>query len=887
MIATKTKSISVVAVVSIVITLIVSMSVFAYAIIPVFSQQKIVKIDSKKANQISNKEPIIGSWSLSTNEKGNIDGERIKDKAFPDVQNHQYAGAPEGPLSNGGSNIPCLTFAPLANASIEEISRFFAGAQYECYYHAWTFESEYSPIIFSAENVQFIAEEIQNTLSAHPEQRESIYGLVNFLHIAYYLQFQQRNQPINLNFLFENEDTLLAVKNAMRGIAATPEFFDEETDLNAKILYGWIAVNDLVEIDSEFLDPYRTILETFLNSETRKSSFYYNNLTNALLISHTRNRLSLDADTLVILRRIGTLREQEVSGEGIAFRASLVYQSLSILIKIYHDSNQFDEQIRNHMQKAYDDISQNDISYLALLRVLEKTNNIDACALVGLRRQCFTQFIPGVKRRLFPLSYEYDNGSIVVHTSMAQAEVDPLYFASHEVQAGFHRITQTIYPVEGDNAGILNIYIYPSRKDYVDYQYFLFAVNSVANGGIYLEENAQFFTYERTPQESIYSLEELFRHEYSHYLIGRYLIPGLWGQTPFYQNNRLVWFDEGMAEFLAGSRPENIFPRRVLVEQIARHERFMNISELVSASYSSNFTFYAYSGLFFLYLSENRFDLLQELIQTIRSGNIGAYDAFRSRLGNDENLNTDYHQFLQNLVNQLDEVGERRMNNPSTSVPPITLLNTDINAIQMELNQRTRKNFSCFISGEKTFARFSCRTDYSSMVGATVEQAWRQVQSQIVQIIRNAHTSQMTNMHHVVCRMGPFQSIPINGNSYLLNTVFCDGPLGGSPPTDGTFLQKITSSVRQVSAGANAACRSENQSVRCDLQISTFPIENREQINTTLQDKKRLFIAQVYASHPSLHQNISCTYTGAPQYIAMPAQPRMEYGVQNLICRWR
>ena len=42
------------------------------------------------------------------------------------------------------------------------------------------------------------------------------------------------------------------------------------------------------------------------------------------------------------------------------------------------------------------------------------------------------------------------------------------------------------------------------------------------NGGLYIEGTGTFFTYERTPEESIYSLEELFRHEFTHYLQGRY-----------------------------------------------------------------------------------------------------------------------------------------------------------------------------------------------------------------------------------------------------------------------------------------------------------------------------------------------------------------------------
>nr|WP_240517627.1 collagenase [Bacillus pseudomycoides] len=46
-----------------------------------------------------------------------------------------------------------------------------------------------------------------------------------------------------------------------------------------------------------------------------------------------------------------------------------------------------------------------------------------------------------------------------------------------------------------------------------------------------IEGIGTFFTYERTPQQSIFSLEELFRHEFTHYLQGRYEVPRLWVTT--------------------------------------------------------------------------------------------------------------------------------------------------------------------------------------------------------------------------------------------------------------------------------------------------------------------------------------------------------------------
>lgn len=132
-----------------------------------------------------------------------------------------------------------------------------------------------------------------------------------------------------------------------------------------------------------------------------------------------------------------------------------------------------------------------------------------------------------------------------------ESKIQRLYWASKEVKSQFHRIIGNDKPLEAGNADdVLTMVIYNSPEEYklnrTLYGY------SVDNGGIYIEGIGTFFTYERTPEESIYSLEELFRHEFTHYLQGRYLVPGLFNEGDFYKGNsgRITWFEEGSAEFL-------------------------------------------------------------------------------------------------------------------------------------------------------------------------------------------------------------------------------------------------------------------------------------------------------------------------------------------------
>ena len=147
------------------------------------------------------------------------------------------------------------------------------------------------------------------------------------------------------------------------------------------------------------------------------------------------------------------------------------------------------------------------------------------------------------KRQYLPKTYTFDDGSIVFKTGdkVTEEKIKKLYWAAKEVKAQYHRVIGNDKALEPGNADdVLTIVIYNNPDEYqLNRQLYGYETN---NGGIYIEEKGTFFTYERTPKQSIYSLEELFRHEFTHYLQGRYEVPGLFGSGEMYQNERLTWF---------------------------------------------------------------------------------------------------------------------------------------------------------------------------------------------------------------------------------------------------------------------------------------------------------------------------------------------------------
>jgi microbial collagenase len=252
---------------------------------------------------------------------------------------------------------------------------------------------------------------------------------------------------------------------------------------------------------------------------------------------------------------------------------------------------------------------------------------------------------------LLPNRTTYDDETIIFKTGdgVTPEKIETLYWAMKEARAQFHRVSLNDIPLEESNPDdSLIAVIYNSPADYT-YNNFLYGLGT-NNGGIYIESWGTFFTYERTPQESIYTLEDLFRHEFSHYLQGRYLVPGMWGQDPIYDNQRLTWFEEGGAEFLAGSsRLNGIQTRLTMVENIAGNEADrMTLAEVVNATYG-NWEFYTYGFAFFDYMYKYRMDMLLEMVEFVKTGDGDSFDILMDEIANSDELNDLYQAHMDSL----------------------------------------------------------------------------------------------------------------------------------------------------------------------------------------------------------------------------------------------
>ncbi|MEU3314360.1 collagenase [Streptomyces sp. NPDC006662] len=399
-------------------------------------------------------------------------------------------------------------------------------------------------------------------------------------------------------------------------------------------------------------------------------------------------------------------------------------------------------------------------------------NFYEACKPYGVCKE-------DIEKQLFPNTYTYDNGGIKVRTALDRATVDQLYYASKQVKTQFHRVLGTDQPLAGDPNTTLNIVLYASRADYENYHPILTGYGT-NNGGIYIENGATFYTYQRrVPQDSSLTLEELFRHEYTHYLNGRFAVPGFFGQGDWYQGDRTTAMDEGTAEFFDGStRDDGIAVRKSLVRGIISDTSGggprMSVDQLLHATYDGDgFRFYNYAGTFFEFLWTEKPSLLREMYGYLRANDVAGFDAWRHRMGADTYLQRDYNRFLDAQIAKVDQLYVPN----TTFTANDQLRDSALASVKSSFASATYSNPDCVENGDPGKRRFTCtgRITANLKNWRSDDQNFKDMSETVDYYLLDRSRPVSNNLADMNCSFGP---VEIWDNKAAGTSAYsCEGPL--------------------------------------------------------------------------------------------------------------
>lgn len=147
------------------------------------------------------------------------------------------------------------------------------------------------------------------------------------------------------------------------------------------------------------------------------------------------------------------------------------------------------------------------------------------------------------------LSNQLSLNHVTIRSGLPQNELPAFMTRIGHTESAFFEQLGTPFdtPLPNDPNQDINLILFATRDAYRTYMDAFVGYGSHA-GGLYLEGLATLYTYQREASESLYTVEHLVQHEYTHYLQGRYIFPGIWTEAGYHQEPK-GWIDEGTAEF--------------------------------------------------------------------------------------------------------------------------------------------------------------------------------------------------------------------------------------------------------------------------------------------------------------------------------------------------
>ncbi len=475
---------------------------------------------------------------------------------------------------------------------------------------------------------------------------------------------------------------------------------------------------------------------------------------------------------------------------------------------------------------------------------------------------------------VFPNTWSFDDGAMVMRTPLPRWRAVQLYHGLQQTEATASRVLHRIAPVPGDGSEVLSLYIYDNAAAYEAYQPWLFEL-PVDNGGLHVEPDASLYTYDR-PDRSALSLEAILRHEYSHHLIGRHLVDGLWGHAPVYAAGRMVWFDEGLAEALAGADHTGLTVRRALLDDLSNSNLQHTVASVLSSAYGDP-DLYPSTGLLLTWLAEARPTDLYEIVEAIGAGDVARLDVAVADLSADSSAEVAWQAWLAlHLRARTTFVDPEPLSGAIEPMPVVAPRQLERRFEQHRLVSDAR----CTVSVSNLVPRFTCLGSWSAAAGARDAAAWRVFDARAGELARDLDGAVLqstragrdnterpggirpslttaTAWHGTSCRFGETRREPLGPSTTPVTTWVCEGPTGRLDHAPNP-VQRATDDAQTLRGMGAALCIALGDDVRCSAPLlSTVSVVSAA--TSTLEGERARIEESLYALGSGRYGSVQCS----------------------------
>ena len=396
------------------------------------------------------------------------------------------------------------------------------------------------------------------------------------------------------------------------------------------------VLQDAIWVLDAFFYPYQPMqpsLETISNNISYSSSLRFRAISAVARLIYIKTGIISDHDVTYVSE---SLQSNDL---WVRAEAAFIFQ----VVKEEQLDATTRARIVSTLQAAYD-IEQELTPKVYMAKALDRYNG-NTVLFDGLRSDYETVH----------LNNQTTGGNFIIRSGLPQDQLPGFLTKMQNAQSAFFQIMGSGFstPLPTDNNATMTLMLFATRNEYMDYMNSFVGFGGSA-GGLYLQEIGKLYTYQRTPSESIYTVDELIQHELGHYLSHRYIFPGSFSTTGYF-NEPKAWADEGTSEFYAGMifNVEGSYAtplRQVNLNQICG-KPFRNLSSLLAQTegYNDPGVFdYANGWSFMYYLLTERQQIVTNLYTSFRNNSYDL-DNFATIAGVSSvaSLESDWHAAMQ------------------------------------------------------------------------------------------------------------------------------------------------------------------------------------------------------------------------------------------------
>ena len=502
--------------------------------------------------------------------------------------------------------------------------------------------------IFRMENMLSIAniteEQARSYNGTDPNEVLQKYYL--FLRTGYYNYFYH-NEEMDWADPDNKSQVDTAMVSALTAFIENPRFYDINEE-HGQVLFEVLTGTDSAEQQAHFLPKYKEYLKQFNEEYIGKHSMAgaVNSIFVALFRGHQQSEFQTmvaeDTELIDILKdfalsgwKIGTSVEFLAANSALELSRFLQYDKA----EIYSDVTSAIREIFNKYKFVGEGSG---ISVSALRNVLHfgKCEEFDVCEVAE-----------ELEEQILSKKYECTQVPVVIRAQ----ELDPEQLMDTcemlaEQEDYFHDklMTHREDPVRHDNNTKLEVVILSDHSSYNTYSGLFFG-NSTNNGGIYLEgdpsrpgNKARFIAYtaDWLADRPIWNL----KHEYVHYLDGRFNLYGSFSDLKV-STHKTVWWLEGLAEYISLKDDNRV------ANQLLDDSQHPALSDIFKNTYSDSLDLvYRWSYFAVRFMFEEHLGEVSRFLDYFREGQ---YDEYLDYL--DESVGSKYDTEFSDWLTVLKE----------------------------------------------------------------------------------------------------------------------------------------------------------------------------------------------------------------------------------------